>query len=136
MAGVAAALEGRAPVVGVEPDTVPTLATALAAGGPVDVPVSGVAAEARGATRLGAIAWTVAERTGVRSALVDDADVVAARRVLWERYRLVVEHGAASVIAALLSGAHRPEPGERVTAVLCGANTAPDDLTPEAPRRH
>jgi threonine dehydratase len=136
MAGVAAALEGRARVVGVEPRTVPTFAAAVAAGEPVDVPVSGVAADSLGATRLGAIAWAVAGRTRVSSVLVDDADVVAARRILWERYRLVVEHGAASAVAALLSGAYRPDRGERVAAVLCGANTALDDLTPEAPSRH
>jgi threonine dehydratase len=133
MAGVAAALEGRARVVGVEPSTVPTFAAAVAAGEPVDVPVSGVAADSLGATRLGAIAWAVAGRTGVRSVVVDDSDVVAARRILWEQHRLVVEHGAASVLAALLSGALRPERGERVAAVLCGANTALDDLKPEAP---
>ena len=136
MAGVAAALEGRARVVGVEPSTVPTYAEALAAGKPVDVAVSGVAADALGATRLGAIAWAVAVRTGVRSVLVDDADVVAARRLLWEQHRLVVEHAAASVVAALLSGVYRPEAGERVAAVLCGANTATNDLTPEGPIRH
>jgi threonine dehydratase len=129
MAGVAAALEGRARVVGVEPHTVPTLATALATGGPVDVPVSGIAADSLGATRLGAIAWEVACRTGVRSVLVDDADVVAARRTLWEQHRLVVEHGAATVVAALLTGAYVPGPDERVAVVLCGANTALDDLT-------
>jgi threonine dehydratase len=133
MAGVAAALEGRARVVGVEPRTVPTFASALAAGEPVDVPVSGVAADSLGASRLGAIAWAVAGRTGARSVLVEDDEVVAARRLLWERYRLVVEHGAATVIAALLTGGYRPEPGERVAAVLCGANTSLDDLTPEAP---
>jgi threonine dehydratase len=66
--------------------------------------------------------------------LVGDVDVVTARRTLWEQHRLVVEHGAASVVAALRSGAYVPERGERVAAVLCGANTAPDDLTPEAPR--
>src|SRR4051794_27419631 len=136
MAGVAAALEGSARVVGVEPSTVPTFAEAVAAGEPVDVPVSGIAADALGATRLGAIAWAVATRTGVRSVLVEDADVVAARRLLWERHRLVVEHAAASVVAALLSGAYRPDGGERVAAVLCGANTAPDDLVPEGPRHH
>jgi threonine dehydratase len=135
MAGIAAAVEGRARVVGVEPATVPTFAAALSAGEPVDVPVSGVAADSLGATRIGAIAWAVAGRAGVRSVLVDDDDVVAARRTLWERYRLVVEHGAATVIAALLSGAYVPDRGERVAAVLCGANTPLDDLTPEAPAR-
>jgi threonine dehydratase len=47
----------------------------------------------------------------------------------------VVEHGAATVIAALLSGAYVPDRGERVVAVLCGANTSLDDLTPERPSR-
>ncbi len=135
MAGVAAALEGRARVVGVEPGTVPTFAAALDAGEPVDVPVSGIAADSLGATRLGAIAWAVARRTGARSVLVDDADVVAARRLLWERYRLVVEHGAACVVAALVAGAYVPDGDERVAVVLCGANTAPEDLAPEGPGR-
>jgi threonine dehydratase len=133
MAGVAAALEGRARVVGVEPRTVPTFAAALEAGRPVDVEVSGVAADSLGATRLGAIAWDVARRTGAGSVLVGDDDVVRARRLLWERHRLVVEHGAATVVAALQTGAYLPADGERVAAVLCGANTAPADLTPEAP---
>jgi threonine dehydratase len=135
MAGVAAALEGRARVVGVEPSTVPTFAAAVTAGEPVDVPVSGVAADSLGATRLGDLAWEVAGRTGIRSVVVTDDDVIHARRLLWERLRLVVEHGGATAVAALLSGAYRPEGDERVAAVLCGANTAPDDLMPEAPSR-
>jgi threonine dehydratase len=128
MAGIAAATEGRARVVGVEPVTIPTLHAALAAGRPVDVEVSGVAADALGATRLGDIAFAVATRTGVRSVLVDDADIIAARRLLWDRYRLAVEHGAAAAVAALLSGAYRPADGERVAVVLCGANTDPASL--------
>ena len=128
MAGVAAATEGRARVVGVEPTTIPTLHTALAEGGPTDVGVSGVAADSLGARRLGDIAHAVAVRTGVRSVLVDDADIVEARRLLWDSYRLVVEHGAAAALAALTSGAYRPATDERVVVVLCGANTDPATL--------
>lgn len=131
--GVAAALEGRASVVGVEPVGAATLHAALARGAPVDVPVAGVAADSLGARRVGAIAWEVVRCTGVRSVLVDDADIVAARRELWHRYRLVVEHGAAAAVAALTSGAYRPEPGERVALVLCGANTDVADLAAPAP---
>jgi threonine dehydratase len=123
MAGVASATEGRARVVGVEPVTIPTLHAALAAGGPVDVNVSGVAADSLGAARLGDIAYAVAARTGVRSVLVDDAEIVGARQYLWDRYRLATEHGGATAIAALLAGAYQPEPGERIAVVLCGANT-------------
>src|SRR4051812_46945139 len=53
MAGIAAAAEGVAQVVAVEPDTCPTLHTALARGRPVDVPVSGIAADSLGARRIG-----------------------------------------------------------------------------------
>jgi len=128
MAGVAAAVEGHANVVAVEPDTCPTLNRALRAGRPVDVDVSGVAADSLGATRVGEIAFAVAARVGVRSVLVTDDAIVHARRRLWDRYRLVVEHGTAAALAALQSGAYRPAPGERVAVVLCGANTDPSDL--------
>ncbi|TDD31595.1 threonine/serine dehydratase [Actinomadura sp. KC06] len=128
MAGVAAALEGRARVVGVEPERIPTLERALHAGRPVDVDVSGVAADSLGATRLGEIAFSVASRTGVRSLLVTDEAIIEARRFVWDEYRLAVEHGAATAVAALRSGAYRPAPDERVMVVLCGANTDPSDL--------
>lgn len=128
MAGVAVATDGQASVAGVEPVTIPTLHAALSAGRPVDVEVSGVAADSLGATRLGDIAFEVAGRTGVRSVLVSDADITAARRLLWERYRLAVEHGGATAIAALLTGAYRPREGERIAVVLCGANTDPATL--------
>ncbi|HEY8702555.1 MAG TPA: threonine/serine dehydratase [Arthrobacter sp.] len=128
MAGIAAALEGRARVVAVEPEAAPTLHAALAAGAPLDVPVSGVAADSLGARRIGKIGFAVAVRTGVESVLVSDDDIVAARSRLWDEYRLAVEHGAAAAFAALLSGAYVPEPGERVVVVLCGANTDPATL--------
>lgn len=128
MAGVAAALEGTARVVGVEPETIPTLERALHAGQPVDVDVSGIAADSLGATRLGDIAFSVASRTGVHPVLVPDAAIIEARRHLWAEYRLAVEHGTAAALAALRSGAYRPSPDERVMVVLCGANTDPSDL--------
>jgi threonine dehydratase len=40
----------------------------------------------------------------------------------------VLEAGAAAPFAALLAGAYRPAPDERVAVVLCGANTDPSDL--------
>jgi threonine dehydratase len=128
MAGVAAALEGRARVVAVEPKTIPTLHAALAAGGPVDVDVSGIAVDSLGARRAGAIAYQVAKRTGVRSVLVTDEAIIAARRQLWDQHRVIVEHGTAAALAALICGAYRPANGERVAILLCGGNTNPADL--------
>ncbi|WAH95696.1 threonine/serine dehydratase [Arthrobacter sp. MMS18-M83] len=125
MAGIAAAVEGHARVVGVEPDNAPTLHSALAAGTPVDVAVSGIAADSLGARQIGRIGFEVALRTGVRTVLVSDDDIAAARSLLWEQYRIVVEHGAAAAFAALNSGAYAPAEGERVAVILCGANTDP-----------
>jgi threonine dehydratase len=79
--------------------------------------------------RIGDIAYAVAERTGVRSLLVDDPDITAARKLLWDRYRLAVEPGGATALAVLLTGAYQPREGERIAAVLCGANTDPATLT-------
>jgi threonine dehydratase len=129
IAGVAAAMDGRARVVAVEPVTCPSLHAAMAAGEPVDVPVSGVAADSLGARRVGRIAFDVTRAAGVDSVLVDDQAIVDARRQLWEDYRIAVEHGTAAALAALASGAYVPAPGERVVVLLCGANTSPADLT-------
>ena len=128
MAGVAVAAGSRARVIGVEPTTIPTLHAALAAGQPVDVEVSGVAADSLGATRLGDIAYAVAVQARVGSLLVDDQDIIAARRLLWDRYRLAVEHAAAAAFVPLMTGAYQPRAGERIAVVLCGANTDLSDL--------
>ena len=128
MAGIAAALEGRAQVIAVEPEHCPSFHAALTAGEPVDAEVSGVAADSLGARRTGEIAFAVARRTGVRSLLVTDEDVIAARRALWEDHHIVVEHGTAAAYAALLTGAYEPSDGERVALICCGANTDPSDL--------
>ncbi|GIE76174.1 threonine dehydratase [Actinoplanes philippinensis] len=129
IAGVTAALAGKARIVGVEPVGACALHAALRAGRPVDVPVSGVAADSLGARRAGDIAFELARAARIDSVLVDDGAIIEARRRLWDEYRIVVEHGTAAAHAALLSGAYRPEPGERVVVLLCGANTDPADLT-------
>ncbi|GLY01687.1 threonine/serine dehydratase [Actinoplanes sp. NBRC 101535] len=128
IAGVIAALRDRARIVAVEPATSRALGAALAAGGPVDVPVSGVAADSLGARRSGRIAYEMAADAGITSVLVEDTAIVEARRRLWDEHRIVAEHGTAAAQAALISGVYRPEPGERVVVLLCGANSDPADL--------
>ncbi|MFK4038301.1 serine/threonine dehydratase [Nonomuraea wenchangensis] len=115
-------------IVTVEPELIPTLNAALRAGEPVPVGVSGVGADALGASRIGGLAFGVLSGPRVRSVLVPDEAIVAARRTLWERHRVVAEHAGAAAYAALLSGAYRPEDGERVAVVVCGSNTDPAGL--------
>ncbi|MBR7835124.1 threonine/serine dehydratase [Actinospica durhamensis] len=128
-AGVAAALAGTGiRAVAVEPEHCRALNAALAAGGPVDVPVESVAADALGARRVSQMAYELAQGEHVRSVLVTDAAIVEARRSLWEECRIAVEHGGAAAWAAVRSGAYKPRDGEHVVVVLCGANTDPADL--------
>lgn len=122
-AGVGAAAEGRARVVAVEPFNIPTLHTALKAGRPVDVPVSGIAADSLGARRVGEIGFSMASRVPPVSVLVDDEAIASARQQLWSDYRIPAEYGAAAAFAALTSGAYVPGEGERVAVIVCGANT-------------
>lgn len=126
IAGAMGWLAGRRKVVAVEPETSCALHAALAAGAPVDVQVSGVAANALGARRVGSICFDLARAQGIASVLVTDAAILAAQRLLWEELRLLVEPAGATALAALISGAYVPAPGESVAVLLCGANPAPD----------
>ena len=128
IAGIAAWFEGRCRVEALEPVGSPTLHAARAAGEPVDVAVSGLAADALGARRIGSIAWPICQRFVVASHLLPDAAIQQAQRLLWTELRLAVEPAAALPLAALLCGAVLPAPHERVALVLCGANFDPTTL--------
>jgi threonine dehydratase len=125
IAGVAAWFENRARVVALEPECAPTLFRAREAGEPVDVDVSGIAADSLGARRIGAIAWEVAQRHVPLSILLPDAAIRVAQQWLWREMKLAVEPAAALGLAALQSGAYRPSADEKVCLILCGANFDP-----------
>jgi threonine dehydratase len=126
--GIAAYYAGSTKVIGVEPETAPTLKTALAAGAPVDVEVAGLAADSLGARRLGATVFPIARAHVAEALLVDDAEIRAAQEALWDVLRVVVEPGGAAAFAALLAGRYRPRPDERTAVLLCGANTTAVDF--------
>jgi threonine dehydratase len=126
--GIAAWFAGRSRVVALEPEQAPTLHAARAAGEPVDVTVGGVAADALGARRIGAIAWTIAQDQVAEALLLSDAAIVEAQRFLWQHLQLAVEPAAALPLAALRSGAVRPQAGENIALIVCGANLDPATL--------
>jgi len=126
--GVAAWFESRARVEALEPLLAPTLHAARAAGAPVDVAVSGIAADSLGARRIGTIAWEVSRRHVAASHLLGDDAIRDAQLRLWRELRLAVEPAAALPLAALWSGAVVPQPHERVALVICGANLDPASL--------
>ncbi|WP_319825385.1 threonine/serine dehydratase [Thalassovita sp.] len=130
--GALAWLDGRRKVVAVEPENAATLNRALALGPDTETEVSGVAANALGARVIGKICYRLARAQGVQSVLVSDAAITTAQLALWREARQLVEPAGAATLAALMSGAYRPEPGERVAVLVCGGNIAPDPFLDQA----
>jgi threonine dehydratase len=128
IAGMAAWFEDRARVVALEPELAPTLYQARQAGQPVDVIVSGLAADSLGAKRIGDIAWQVTQRHVKDALLLSDDAIRAAQLWLWKELKLAVEPAAALGLAALQCGAYVPRADEKVCLVLCGANLDPATL--------
>jgi threonine dehydratase len=131
IAGALAWFNGAKKIVAVEPDTSCALNAALAAGAPIDVEVSGVAANALGAKRIGSICYDLAQARGVTSVTVPDEAITRAQHALWRERRILTEPAGATALAALMSGAYQPDPGERVAVLVCGGNIAPDPLQPQ-----
>ncbi|MPZ00948.1 MAG: pyridoxal-phosphate dependent enzyme, partial [Actinophytocola sp.] len=118
-AGTALGSQGRT-TVAVEPHGCSCLHQALRAGEPVDTDVDSVAASALGATRIGDVPFAVLRTADVTSVLVADDEILAARDLLWDEFRLAVEPAAAAPLAAFVAGR---VPGDLPCLVLCGANT-------------
>jgi threonine dehydratase len=129
IAGIAAWYAGSTTrVIALEPELAPTLHAARAAGEPVDVNVSGVAADSLGAKRIGNIAWGITQQYVAQSLLMSDESIRNAQRWLWSEMKLAVEPAAALGLAALQTGGYQPAADETVCLVVCGANIDPSSL--------
>ncbi|MFN7167546.1 MAG: threonine/serine dehydratase [Pannonibacter sp.] len=122
ISGIATWFAGKTRVIGVEPEGCRSLSAALAAGSPVDVDVSGVAADSLGARRCGELVYDIC-RVGVDDVIiVSDDDIREAQRRLWREAQIVAEPGGAAALAALTGGHYTPQRGERIGILVCGGN--------------
>ena len=126
--GIAAWCAGTPRVIGVEPESAPTLTEALAAGKPVDAEAGGIAADSLAPRRVGELMFPIARAHVARVVLVPDAAIRRAQEALWEGLRLVAEPGGAAAFSALLASAYVPAPGERVGVLVSGGNTTAVDF--------
>jgi threonine dehydratase len=128
LGGIAAWYAGSVRLIGVEPETAPTLTRALEAGRPVEAEAGGIAADSLAPKQVGDLMFPIAQRYVERVVLVPDDAIAAAQQMLWTTLRIVTEPGGAAAFAALLTGRYKPSAGERVGVLLCGGNTSAVDL--------
>jgi threonine dehydratase len=124
IAGIAAWYAGRIKVVGVEPFASPTLTRALEAGHPVDAEAGGLAADSLAPQRVGEKIFPIVQKYARQTVLVSDDAIAGAQATLWRALRIVAEPGGAAAFSAILSGAYKPQLGERVAVIISGGNTA------------
>jgi threonine dehydratase len=123
IAGCATALkslERSARVIGVEPAAGDDHARSQAAGERVRVDIPRTIADGLGAPEPGELTWEVNSRLVDEFVSVDDAEIVAAMRFLFDRLKIVVEPSGAVGVAALLQG-RVPRAG-KILIVLSGGN--------------
>jgi len=122
IAGVAAAVECR--VIGVEPESAPTLTTALEAGAPVRIEPRSMA-DGLNAPFTGHGTLTRCRERVDEVVLVTEDEIAEGMRFLYLRAKLACEPAGAAAVAALLAGKIEVEPGAPVVAVVSGGNADP-----------
>lgn len=128
-AGVAAAIKlsgSKARVIGVEPTGAQKLTRAREAGKPVRLESTKSLADGLMAVQIGTVTFAHHQQFLDDVVTVADNDLLDAMRHLINRMKLVVEPSGAITLAALLTGAVKPE-GPTV-AVLSGGNIEWDGL--------
>jgi threonine dehydratase len=131
ISGVALAMKARRPgvrVVGVEPEGAQAVRRALDAGHSVRLDsvttvADGLAAPFAGERNLEIITRDVADVV-----VISDEAILDGLRFLVARARIVAEPAGAAAVGALLCGAIRARPGERVVAIVSGGNVDPERL--------
>jgi len=125
IAGIAVAVAGRRPgarVVGVEPTGADAMRRALDAGAPVPLERLSTIADGLAAPIAGQLTFDIVRRLVADVVVVEDAVIAEGMRFLASRARLVAEPAGAAATGALLSGAVRVRPGERVVSIVSGGN--------------
>jgi len=95
---------------------------ALDAGAPVPLERVATIADGLAAPIAGTIPLEICRRLVADVVVVDDSVIAEGMRFLASRARLLAEPAGAAATGALLAGAVRVRPGERVVSIVSGGN--------------
>ncbi len=125
VAGVALAARLMDPpgvVYGVEPEGAPSMRRSLREGRPARLSEVATIADGLAPPMAGRLAYPIVRRCVEGVALVSDAELLEAMRLLLVRAKLVSEPSGAAAVAAVLSGRLPLLPDQQVVAIVSGGN--------------
>lgn len=108
-------------VIGVEPFGSPTLHSSLQAGEVVTLPKITSAIPTMSCRRTDDRIFAQIQKTVDDIVLIEDQHMVEAARWLWFEMGIAADPAGAAAVAAIMSGAYRARPGEKVSVAICGA---------------
>ncbi|GAB4173945.1 MAG: threo-3-hydroxy-L-aspartate ammonia-lyase [Roseiflexaceae bacterium] len=127
IAGCAVAARSQNPnirIIGVEADDADDTYRSLAAGQIVRIPPPQTIADGIRLQAPGTLTFPIVQQLVESIALVSDAEIIAAVRLVFSRLKLVIEPTAGVGVAAVLQQ-RLPSTARRVGVVLCGGNIEP-----------
>jgi threonine dehydratase len=131
ISGIAVAVKALRPgvrIVGVEPEGAQGVRKALDAGHVVRLDAVKTVADGLAAPFAGERNLEIIKRDVDEVVVIADEAIIEGLRFLVARARVVAEPAGAAAVGALLGGAVRVKPGERVVAIVSGGNIDPDRL--------
>ena len=131
ISGIAVALAAKRPgarIVGVQPEGAPAMRRALDAGAVVPLEAVRTVADGLTAPFAGERTLEIVRRLVADVVVIPDEAILEGLRTLIARAHVVPEPAGAAAVGALLSGAVRVRPGERIVAIVSGGNVDLDRL--------
>ncbi|MCA0146783.1 threonine ammonia-lyase IlvA [Blastococcus sp. LR1] len=125
LAGCATWLRAHSPgtrLVGVEPAGAASMAAALAAGEPVDLPEIDTFVDGAAVRRVGAVTHPLVRDSGAELLAVPEGQICTEMLDLYQADGVIAEPAGALATAALSGGIVSVEPGQTVVCLLSGGN--------------
>lgn len=122
--GVGVAIKTLLPnvqVIGVEPDVLPSMRTAIAATHPVEIPSAQTLADGIAVRRVGDLTTQLCTEYVDQVVTVSESEIARAILVLLEQEKTLAEGAGAASLAAIMAQKFDFQ-GKKVCAVICGGN--------------